>query len=57
LFHPRKQRWHEHFYLQDEGRIEGLTPFSGDGITRTIEIHDHIPQSAFRNPQFGIIRA
>jgi hypothetical protein len=26
LFHPRKQRWHEHFQLQEDGRIEGLTP-------------------------------
>ena len=26
LFHPRKQRWHEHFQLQEDGPIEGLIP-------------------------------
>jgi hypothetical protein len=26
LFHPRKQRWHEHFHLRDDGRIVGLPP-------------------------------
>jgi hypothetical protein len=26
LFHPRKQRWQEHFHLREDGRIEGLTP-------------------------------
>jgi HNH endonuclease len=26
LFHPRKQRWHAHFQLQEDGRIEGVTP-------------------------------
>ena len=25
LFHPRKQRWHEHFQLLEDGRIESLT--------------------------------
>ncbi len=25
LFHPRQQRWHTHFQLQDDGRIEGRT--------------------------------
>lgn len=26
LFHPRKQQWQEHFHLQEDGRIEGVTP-------------------------------
>ena len=25
LFHPRKQRWHTHFQLREDGRIEGVT--------------------------------
>ena len=25
LFHPRKQRWLEHFQLQEDGRIVGMT--------------------------------
>ena len=26
LFHPRKQRWSEHFRLREDGHIEGVTP-------------------------------
>ena len=26
LFHPRKQHWSEHFRLQEDGRIVGMTP-------------------------------
>jgi hypothetical protein len=26
LFHPRKQRWQDHFHLQGDGRIVGKTP-------------------------------
>jgi hypothetical protein len=26
LFHPRKQRWQDHFRLQEDGRIMGMTP-------------------------------
>src|SRR4029450_2461095 len=26
LFHPRQQQWQEHFQLQEDGRLEGLTP-------------------------------
>lgn len=25
LFHPRRQRWQDHFELREDGRIEGLT--------------------------------
>jgi hypothetical protein len=26
LFHPRKQRWLDHFHLEGDGRIVGTTP-------------------------------
>lgn len=26
LFHPRRERWRDHFALRDTGRLEGLTP-------------------------------
>jgi hypothetical protein len=26
LFHPRQQRWQEHFHLREDGRIDGVTP-------------------------------
>jgi hypothetical protein len=38
LFHPRKQRWHEHFQLQEDGRIEGLTP-EGRATARLLDFN------------------
>jgi hypothetical protein len=38
LFHPRKQRWHEHFQLQDDGRIAGLTP-EGRATARLLDFN------------------
>jgi hypothetical protein len=43
LFHPRKQRWPEHFLLREDGRIGGVTldllssldnSFLSDNLTR-----------------------
>lgn len=38
LFHPRQQRWHEHFHLQDDGHIEGLTP-EGRATARLLDFN------------------
>jgi len=36
LFHPRQQRWREHFQLREDGRIEGLTP-AGRATVRLLD--------------------
>jgi hypothetical protein len=38
LCHPRKQRWHEHFHLQDDGRIEGVSP-EGRATARLLDFN------------------
>jgi hypothetical protein len=38
LFHPRKQRWQEHFLLQENGRIEGITP-EGRATARLLDFN------------------
>jgi hypothetical protein len=38
LFHPRKQRWQEHFHLQEDGRIEGLSP-EGRATARLLDFN------------------
>ena len=38
LFHPRKQRWPEHFHLREDGRIEGLTP-EGRATVRLLDFN------------------
>jgi HNH endonuclease len=38
LFHPRKQRWSEHFHLREGGRIEGLTP-EGRATVRLLDFN------------------
>jgi HNH endonuclease len=38
LFHPRKQRWPEHFHLREDVRIEGLTP-EGRATVRLLDFN------------------
>ncbi len=38
LFHPRLQRWHEHFSLREDGRIEGLTS-AGRATVRLLDFN------------------
>ncbi len=38
LFHPRKQRWQEHFHLREDGRIEGVTP-EGRATVRLLDFN------------------
>jgi hypothetical protein len=38
LFHPRKQRWQEHFHLREDGRIEGSTP-EGRATVRLLDFN------------------
>ena len=38
LFHPRKQRWQEHFLPQENGRIEGMTP-EGRATARLLDFN------------------
>jgi len=38
LFHPRTQRWPEHFHLREDGRIEGLTP-EGRATVRLLDFN------------------
>ena len=38
LFHPRKQRWQEHFGLGEDGRIEGTTP-EGRATVRLLDFN------------------
>lgn len=38
LFHPRKQRWQEHFRLREDGRIEGVTP-EGRATVRLLDFN------------------
>ena len=38
LFHPRQQRWQEHFHLREDGRIEGLTP-EGRATARLLDFN------------------
>jgi hypothetical protein len=39
LYHPRLQKWAEHFVLQDNMRIEGLTP-EGRATAQVLQIND-----------------
>jgi hypothetical protein len=39
LYHPRKQVWTEHFALQDDMRIVGLTP-AGRTTVRVLQMND-----------------
>lgn len=39
LFHPRKQHWHEHFQLQEDGRIVGTTP-EGRATVRLLDFNE-----------------
>ncbi|MBL8131440.1 MAG: HNH endonuclease [Anaerolineae bacterium] len=39
LFHPRRERWSEHFRLLDNGRIEGMTP-RGRVTARLLNFND-----------------
>jgi hypothetical protein len=38
LFRPRKQNWREHFDLQEDGRIEGLSP-EGRATARLLDFN------------------
>jgi hypothetical protein len=38
LFHPRKQRWAEHFHLREDGHIEGVTP-EGRATVRLLDFN------------------
>jgi hypothetical protein len=38
LFPPRQQRWQEHFQLQEDGRLEGLTP-EGRATARLLDFN------------------
>jgi HNH endonuclease len=38
LFHPRKQRWPDHFLLQENGRIVGTTP-EGRATARLLDFN------------------
>jgi hypothetical protein len=38
LFHPRKQHWHEHFQLQEDGRIIGMT-LAGRATARLLDFN------------------
>jgi len=38
LFHPRKQRWHVHFQLREDGRIEGVAP-EGRATARLLDFN------------------
>jgi hypothetical protein len=38
LFHPRQQRWQEHFQLREDGCIEGLTP-AGRATARLLDFN------------------
>ena len=38
LFHPRLQRWQEHFRLREDGCIEGLTP-EGRATARLLDFN------------------
>lgn len=38
LFHPRKQRWQEHFHLREDERIEGVTP-EGRATVRLLDFN------------------
>lgn len=38
LFHPRKQRWPDHFQLQEDGRIVGTTP-EGRATVRLLDFN------------------
>lgn len=39
LFHPRKQRWSEHFALNEEGVLRGLTP-EGRATVQLLEMNE-----------------
>ncbi len=39
LFHPRHQRWPDHFIIQDDMRIEGITP-EGRTTVRVLQMND-----------------
>jgi hypothetical protein len=39
LYNPRKQKWEEHFQLNEEGSITGLTP-EGRATVRLLEFND-----------------
>ncbi|MDX2077063.1 MAG: HNH endonuclease signature motif containing protein [bacterium] len=39
LFHPRKQKWEDHFRLLDNGEIEGITP-EGRGTIFLLRVND-----------------
>lgn len=38
LFHPRQQRWQEHFHVHEDGRIEGRTP-EGRATVRLLDFN------------------
>jgi hypothetical protein len=38
LFHPRKQHWSDHFQLQEDGRIIGMTP-EGRATARLLDFN------------------
>ena len=38
LFHPRRQRWQDHFQLGEDGRITGVTP-EGRAIPRLLDFN------------------
>jgi hypothetical protein len=46
LFNPRRDAWHDHFALQSDGRIVGLTP-SGRATARLLDMNG-IPQLDLR---------
>jgi len=39
LFHPRKQHWSDHFQLQEDGRILGMTP-TGRATERLLDFNE-----------------
>lgn len=39
LFHPRAQRWNEHFVLDAEGTIQGVTP-EGRATVRLLDMNE-----------------
>jgi hypothetical protein len=56
LFHPLKRGWHEHFALESDGAVVGLTPI-GRATVDALGMNAHRPKSA-RAAQLmmGIIR-
>jgi len=45
LFHPVQQRWGEHFRLEEDGTLTGLTP-TGRTTTAALGMNARIPQFA-----------